>query len=41
MEHSLQAAQLALDHFRLGDQTVDDELVIGSLLHDFGKVVLM
>lgn len=41
MEHSLQAAQLAYDYFRKGDMTVDDELVLGSLLHDFGKVVLM
>ena len=40
MDHSLQAAQLAIDHFKSkDDQTVDTELVVGSLLHDFGKVV--
>ena len=41
MEHSLQAAQLALEYFKKDDRTVDSELVIGSLLHDFGKIVIM
>ena len=30
-----------MDYFKDNDKAVDEELVIGSLLHDFGKVVLM
>lgn len=41
MEHSLQAAELALQHFNSSDKTIDEELVIGALLHDFGKIVIM
>jgi len=41
IQHSLQAAQLALQKQKNGDEEVDIELVLGSLFHDVGKIILV
>jgi len=41
IQHSLQAAQLALQKQKKGDEEVDIELVLGSLFHDVGKIILV